>query len=838
MAKSRKQRKRKPQAAPVPGSNAASQQAKAAAEGRHNAGAVGVPAAGNPGLASSALAGQHFRWQRLDFLLLGVLAAMMAVAYWPALFAVFFWDDSTFITESAQMLGLSGLADIWFNPAGNEETHYWPLVYTSFWLEHKLWGFDPFGYHLVNLLLHGANTLLLWRLLVRMAVPGAWLAAALFALHPVHVEAVAWAIARKDLLASFFYLLAGACWLRYREAPRAGIYLALLAAFAAGMLSKSLTITLPAMLLVWVWWQHGRIGRQDLLQVAPVFLVGMAIAAFSLYWFISRTFIEYEYSLPARFIIASKALWFYAGKILWPYPLSLLYPHWDVEPTRLLNWLALPAALAVAISLWLAQRRIGRGPLAAALFFAITLSPVLGFANNSFIKFSFVADRYQYLASAGLITLLAAAAFVAYRRLAGAWAGYAAQALAALLLAGCGLLTFQRAQLFQDEVTLYRNAVATKPGTHDAWFMLGNSLHERELREEAADAYRAAVELKPDHLGTYANLGSVLMDLERFQEAKEVLRLAKLHIPEDLDAVKDPYRTKRTVAGIHINFGRLLQELEQLPEAEASFIRALNIDAESQLALQNLVEVLRQQGRPEKAYEWLQQAADILPEPPVEVYLLLAEVARELGYLDAAQAYSRQALASRTQAPTDLGQQAAILYNAGQYEEALSYYQQALAEQPSDPTLLVSRGITLEQLGRMAAAMQSYQQALAEDPVQEQALGRLVALQQEAGRADIALALSQRLIAIDPDNIAALMALGSLHFSAGRYTEALTFYQQVTQLDPENADAHANLGSVLGQLGRFREAVDRFERALAIDPQQESALANIALARRMLGTAK
>ncbi|MGI9229296.1 MAG: glycosyltransferase family 39 protein, partial [Gammaproteobacteria bacterium] len=329
------------------------------------------------------------------------LLLMVAISYYPAYFAGFVWDDKVFL-EAAPVQTLSGLMEIWFNPGSIQlEAHYWPMVFSSFWLEHRLWGYNPVGFHISNVLLHGIITLLLWRLLLQLTVPGAWLIAALFALHPAHVEAVAWTMGRKDLLATLFYLLAAGCWLRFQKRQQVGTYLIMLALFAAGMFSKSFVITLPAMLLVWAWWKRGRVGTSDLLQVVPLFLIGIIIAAGDLAFYSSRAEIDFHFSFPERLIIASKSLWLYVGTLLWPHPLAVIYPLWDTSPAELLNWLPLLAALTLALTLWLARHRIGRGPLVGVLFYAITLSPMLGFANNSYMEYSFTADRYLYLPIVG-----------------------------------------------------------------------------------------------------------------------------------------------------------------------------------------------------------------------------------------------------------------------------------------------------------------------------------------------------------------------------------------------------------------------------------------------------
>ena len=203
----------------------------------------------------------------------------------------FVWDDRV-ITDAGLLHELSGLWRVWFSPNDLKvwEGHYWPMVYTSFWLEHKLWGVHPVGYHVVNVLLHFGNTLLLRRLLGRLGVPGAWVIAAVFAVHPVHVESVAWVIERKDLLSTLFYLAACLTWVRGGAAPRwgSGRYLWTLALFVLGLLCKSIVVTLPAALVLGAWWKQGRVSGADVLRVVPFCLVGVGIAVADVSFFSSE----------------------------------------------------------------------------------------------------------------------------------------------------------------------------------------------------------------------------------------------------------------------------------------------------------------------------------------------------------------------------------------------------------------------------------------------------------------------------------------------------------------------------------------------------------------------
>ena len=261
-------------------------------------------------------------YSRQDALAFFALGLLVIVSYLPAmLWGGFVWDDGI-LTSSQAVQDWSGFWRLWSGDAytlgDTMEGHYWPLVYTTFWLEHKLWGFDPTGYHVVNVLLHLANALLLWHLLRRLAVPGAWVVAAVFAVHPLHVESVAWVIERKDLLSGLFYFAAVLAWMRFVEQPRPQQYAWSLALYAAALLSKSIAITLPVALLIWHWWKQGRVTSTDLLRLVPFGVVGLIITIGDLLFYRSMETVSLGYSLTERMLIAARALWFYAGKLLWP----------------------------------------------------------------------------------------------------------------------------------------------------------------------------------------------------------------------------------------------------------------------------------------------------------------------------------------------------------------------------------------------------------------------------------------------------------------------------------------------------------------------------------------
>ena len=535
-------------------------------------------------------------------LAVAALCLLVAVSYFPALSAGFLWDDVV-LTESTSLHTWSGLAQIWFTPRGliQHEAHYWPLLYTLFWLEHKLWGLAPLGYHLVNLLLHTGVVLLLWRLLRRLEVPGAWFAAAVFAVHPLHVESVAWVIGRKDMLATVFYLAAVLTYIRFVEMPRGGRrggpYLLAMMLFVLGLLSKSITVTLPVALLLWHWWRHGRVTLADCSRTLPFFLVGLGITLADYAYSTSLEPVAFGYTPLERGLIAARALAFYVGKLLWPAGLTGVYPRWEPGVGDLLAWGCAAGFAAVVAVLWCCRRQFGRGPLAGVLFFAVALSPVLGFVDFGYMQFSFVADRYQYLAGIGLIAVVAGAAGRACQLSLGALPAHrtrparlAIGAVGAAILAVAGLLTWNQAGLYRDPGTFFTHVIAHNPQARAAHFNLGVYLEAEGRYGEARAAYQTALEQRPDDSGALVNIGFMLSKQGHYEEAvaryREVLRLNPQH-----------QIANENLAGVLVKTGTLLFYQGRHEEAAVRYREVLRLNPQHQIALRNLAEVLMFQSR-------------------------------------------------------------------------------------------------------------------------------------------------------------------------------------------------------------------------------------------------
>ena len=544
----------------------------------------------------SSLAQRFTRQAILPILVLGVL---VIVCYLPAmLWGGFVWDDSILI-DAKPVQDVSGLWQIWFSPSAIEgEGHYWPLVYTTFWLEHKLWGFDPTGYHIVNVLLHLANTLLVWHLLRRLSVPGAWVVAAVFAVHPLHVESVAWVIERKDVLSGLFYLAAVLAWMRFVEQPRPRRYAWSLVLYVAGLLSKSIVVTLPVTLLIWHWWQQSRVTSADLLRLVPFGVVGLIITVGDLSFYQSREALSLDYSLIERALIAARALWFYAGKLLWPSELAVIYPLWDIRVSDPLAWGYLISAVALAVALWCFRHQVGRGPLAGALFFVVTLSPMLGFVDYGYMQFAFVADRFQYLAGLGIMAVVIGAITYGVRGLSDSWQK-GARVVAAVAIVVLGLLTWRQASIYRDDETLNRHIIALNPQARDAHLNLGYILYKQGRYEEALDVTRVAVEQRPDHFIIHANLGMVLNELRRFEEAETHLSRAIALNPNNTQALY-------SMATVRFNQQRYDEMLELLQ-------RLIDIDSSDANAYVSMGVALSYLGRSDEALQSFDQALSLDP---------------------------------------------------------------------------------------------------------------------------------------------------------------------------------------------------------------------------------
>ena len=570
---------------------------------------------------ASALAG-HRPARARAWLLLPALLVALLVAYRPAWHGGPIWDDEGHITR-AELRSAEGLGRIWLEVGATQQ--YYPVVHSAFWIEHALWGDDPTGYHLVSIALHAVSAFLVFLILRRLDVPGAVLAAAIFALHPIQVESVAWISELKNTLSGVFLLGAALAYLRYEdEGRRPAVYVLSFVLFLMAVLSKTVAAILPAALLILAWWRRGTIdARRDVVPLLPFFAAGLAAGLLTAW--VERTFIgaagaAFHLSAAERVLVAGRALWFYAGKLAWPVPLIFNYPKWTVDTTVWWQYV-FPLGAAAAFAACWALRGRTRAPLAGLALFAVALFPALGFVSIFPFRYSFVADHFAYLAVIPVAAL--AAACVPRRAIA------IAVCVAAAVLGG---LTYAQSRDYRDAETLYRAIIRRNPSSWLAQNNLGRLLLEQGRTDEALAPLEAAVRLQAGYGEPYANLGRL-----HVRRGEHALAIEPLERALKIDPANAP---------AHYNLGVALQALGRAEAAAAQFAEAARLQpgaAEPEFALGNVLQGL---GRPADAIVHYENA---LRSAPMEaaIHNNLGGALVAAGRLDEAEAHFSEALRLR-----------------------------------------------------------------------------------------------------------------------------------------------------------------------------------------------
>ena len=521
-------------------------------------------------------------WRRYrDWVFGAALVAATALVYQPAWHGKPLLDDVGRFMITPEQQSWNGLARLWIQPRTTWQYH--PLVDTMYWVEGKLWGQEVFGYHLVTIALHVASALLLVKILRKLQIRGAWLAAAIFALHPVLVESVAWMVELKNTLSGLFFFAAILAYLNFDQTRRLRTYLLVGLLFTLGILAKAIVATVPAVVLILIWWKRGRVNlRRDVKPLLP--FVVLAIAAGLLTAWMERAFSgaegeEFQLSVLDRFLIAGRAFWFYIGKLLFPNDLSLIYPRWKIDSSIWWQYLFPAAALGLFWSAW-NQRKRWRWFFAAALFFTATVVPLLGFFNVSFFRLSFVADHFAYVPSLAVIVPTAAGAtWLADRG--GRWR-LPLQSLLVVLLSTLAILSWMQSHMYRDAETCYRMVVAHNPNSWTAHQNIGAEVLIRGQLDEAAAEFHKVLELEPNYAQAskraYFGLGTVSVRKGKQDEAIKLFEAAlKL----------DP-----TYGPAHNGIASALHRQGRLAEAIAEYERAIQLRPESAGILSNLAWML------------------------------------------------------------------------------------------------------------------------------------------------------------------------------------------------------------------------------------------------------
>jgi len=707
---------------------------------------------------------QRSIWQR-NWLSALLLIALVFTAYARVFNAGFVWDDETHLTQNPCIVGPLGLKEIWTST----RAVYYPLVLTTFWALHKFAGLNPAPYHILNVLMHAGSAVLLWRVLRQLQIRGAWLGAALWALHPVMVQSVAWVTELKNTQSCLFYLLSIFFFLKWQEQPRmtritrmadirkqGGMlskapqrrlrncrwlvssarqwrFALSLVFFILATVSKPSTVMLPVVLALCVWWRRGRIQWWDVAALAPFTLISALASVWTIWeqkFHAGAIGAEWAQTWPERLIIGGRAIWFYLVKLIWPQPLIFIYPRWEINSSQLIAYLPLLAALAGLLALWLTRMKWGRPVFFAAAYYVISLFPVLGFFSVYFFRYSFVSDHFQYLASMGPLALAGAAItegcsrlglsrrapiLVPARRQSAVatttrWKSFLLTAISGTLLFVLGVLTWRQSADYHDLVTLYAATLAKNPGCWMAHYNLGIVLRDQGETDQAITHYRQAVALRPSY------------------------------------------------AEAHYNLGRLLAQKGQLNDAIAHYEKALEIN-------------------------------------PAD-----AEAHNNLGV---------------------------TLFGSGRVDDAIAHYQKAVTIQPDYADASCNLANALLSKDDLDGAIARYSACLALSPNQAEAQYNLASALLRKGRTDEAIAHYQKVLELSPESADARANLASAFLAKGRVRDAIAEYRNALRISPENVAAQSNLAWLLAtssdaSLRNGSEAVLLAERAESENSRSEN----------------
>jgi tetratricopeptide (TPR) repeat protein len=630
-----------------------------------------------------------------------LIFGLVLAIYWPALRGAMLWDDPAHVPRP-DLQSWQGLGRIWTDLRATQQ--YYPVLFSAFWVEHLLWGDNTLGYHLVNVVFHTLSCCLLALLLRRLwgpawseETPGVpagaeWFAAALFAVHPVCVESVAWITEQKNTLSLVFYLLAALAYLNFAASRKGRAYALATALFLCALGSKTVTVTLPVALLVVLWWKQGGLRwRRDAVPLLPWF--GLSLASGLLTSWIERHIIgadvvAFDLTVGQRVLLAGRVLWFYVGKLIWPVGLNFFYPKWDVAGEAA-GWAGyLLAAVAVTVGLWALRRQLP-GALAAWLVYGAGLFPILGFFKVFFFGFTYVNDHFQYLPAISLLAAatggVAMALASAPRTLRIAGVGLGVGVLGVLAVAAHG-----QSRLYRDNETLSRAVIAHNPAAWMARQILATTLAKAPDRHaEAMAEFQEVMRLKPDYPDAHVGLG---------------VELARL-----------PGRRDEAIA----QFERTIELSPYYPEAHNNLALALSaVPGHAADVIAHYEAALRARPDYPEAHANL---ADVLAKFPDRV--------------PEAMAHYQEALRLRPGFVAVHCRLAFLLSRLpGKQDEALAQYAEALRLDPNYIDAHNGLAIAYVMMGRPADARHEWQTVLRLDPAQESARHNLRRLDEMEGR--------------------------------------------------------------------------------------------------------
>jgi len=716
------------------------------------------------------------------------------ISHYPSIIGGFIWDDDAHVTKVG-LRSLEGLWMIWTKLGSTQQ--YYPLLHSLFWIESFLWGDNAVLYHIFNILLHTIACLFLVKLLNKLEIKGAWLAGFIFAVHPVHVESVAWITEQKNTLSIILYFISALYYIEYDSLRKRADYTYAILFFILALLSKSVTATLPAAILVIIWWKRGKLSwTQDVVPLLPWFLIAAGAGIFTSW--VERVLIgaqgaDYQSAVSltplTRCMLAGHAIWFYLYKLIIPYKLIFIYKHWSFSASNPVDYMpTLMFFVVFAYLVWVAKKYKYknyldyhyRTPLAALLFFSGTLFPVLGFANVYPFMFSYVADHFQYLASLGIIVPVASLISIGVTKLSCEYRNYAS-VLIGVCISTLGFASWNQCEMYKDAKTLYTTTIERNPFCWMAYNNLGAILLNNGEINNAFVQFEKALKIRPNYPDARSNMCSVLIRLGRPKEALE----------HGFEATR-----LRNSPENHNNLGIALIQVGRVNEAIDHYNQAIKLKADYVEALNNIANAYNTLGRKQDAFNAYQAALKYNP--------------------NFADAYSNLGL---------------LLTSIGKWQEALAYQEQAVRLQPSSDAYHANLGLNYSSLGRYNESIVQLRIALEINRNSSDAwyiLGNAYAALNKFQEAEGPYLNSLKL---NSANIACENNLAAVYFRLNRIQDAVIHYQIAIRLNDNYAEAHSNLGVALASSNKIDDAIAEYEKAIKLNPSYADAYNNLGIAQ-------
>ncbi len=724
----------------------------------------------------------------------------------PAEKVSFIWDDQEWLENSPVDIESGDVMDYWFPPKDSRLLDYWPLTATTFWTQYRLWGDDARGYHLVNAIAHAIACVLIWRVLLALKLPGAWLAVAIYAAHPVCVGSVGWIAELKNMLSMIFFAASALLYLRFDEthhkrfdSDRVGThhkrtsaswiawYISAVLAFVLAGLSKTSVITLPAILLAMMWWRHKRMRLMDFAWTAPFFAIAVVFAIVTVNYQqpprVEGGIVDEPGSFVERIALSGKIAWFYLGKAMVPIRLTMIYPRWDsaIASPLAYGWTVMMIVCGAAI--WGFRKSWAR-PLAMGLgCFIITLLPVMSFFTMSFMKYSFVADHLVYVSTLPVVVMAICGGYwliVKYMS-----NRYAPIVAGAVVLGVCSLLSHQRATVFRNPISLWTRAIEVNDGAWAAWSNRAVRYERQDRHEEAIHGYAKALELDPRYSATWNN---------------------------------------RAIA--YSKYGK--NDL-----AIADFTRAIEINPQFAKAYGGRAVAWTQKKRYDLAIKDFDMALRYDGDNP-EVLNNRAITHMNMADYDKAVADATRAISLRPAYAEAYNSRGATYMRIGEPDKAIADYTTAIEFMPDFVMARTNRAKAFIKTGQFDRALSDYARALTLDPLSAASWYERSELYKDMGQGDKAAADFKKAVELGWDEAMVHYNNGVASNNTGRFAEAMEHFTKAIQIDPSRPRAYNNRGIAYVQLGRLKLAEKDFLKAAELDPQYKAPRMNLARLRRLM----